>query len=131
MTLLKFFSGLCLILFSIDTGFAQENQITISGTVIDSETGESVVGAALYVAALETGTTSNQYGYYSLTIATTDSVRMVVSHIAYNSQVLNFSSQENRVLDLSLIPATLGLEEVEVTATAESILQRYLYENPI
>ena len=123
MTLLKFFSGLCLILFSIHTGFAQENQITISGTVIDSETGESVVGAALYVAALETGTTSNQYGYYSLTIATTDSVRMVVSHIAYNSQVLNFSSQENRVLDLSLIPATLGLEEVEVTATAESILQ--------
>ena len=123
MALIKFFSGLCLILLSIHTGFAQENQVTVSGTIIDSETGESVVGAALYVAALETGTTSNQYGYYSLTIATSDSVRMVVSHIAYNAQVLNFSSMEDVILDLSLIPATLGLDEVEVTATGESVLQ--------
>jgi len=122
MKLLKFCFGLCAILCSIPTGFAQQNPITVSGTVIDSETGELVVGVALYVAEQQTGATTNQYGYYSLTILG-DSVRMLVSHIAYSSQLLTFSSQEDVVLDLSLIPATLGLEEVEVTATAESILQ--------
>ena len=72
--------------------FAQQSSITVSGTVTDSETGELIVGAALYVAAQDVGVTSNQYGYYSLTLQG-DSVRMVVSHVAYIPQLLTYSSQ--------------------------------------
>ncbi len=61
----------------LPVAFAQEGAITVSGTVTDSETGELVVGAALYVAAQDIGGTTNQYGYYSLTLLG-DSVRMVV-----------------------------------------------------
>ncbi len=101
---------------------AQESPITVSGTVTDSETGELVVGAALYVAAQDIGVTTNQYGYYSLTLLG-DSVSMVVSHVAYTTQRLTYSSQEDLVLDISLVPATLSLEELEVIAPAESALQ--------
>lgn len=109
--------GLCLPVVS-----AQESPITVSGTVTDSETGELVVGAALYVAAQDIGGITNQYGYYSLTLLG-DSVRMVVSHVAYAPQVLTYSSQEDLILDISLVPSTLALEELEVVATAESSLQ--------
>lgn len=102
--------------------FAQQSSITVSGTVTDSETGELIVGAALYVAAQDVGVTSNQYGYYSLTLQG-DSVRMVVSHVAYIPQLLTYSSQEDLVLDISMVPASVDLEELEVTATAESALQ--------
>ena len=34
---------------------AQENHITVSGTVTDAETGELVVGATLYVATQDVG----------------------------------------------------------------------------
>ena len=101
---------------------AQESPITVSGTVTDSETGELIVGAALYEVNQEVGATTNQYGYYSLTLAG-DSVRVVVSHVAYSPQVLTFASQENLVLDISLDPVTLALGEVEVTAPVESALQ--------
>lgn len=101
---------------------AQDAPITVSGTITDAETGEQIVGAALYVAAQDVGVTSNQYGYYSLTLQG-DSVSMVASHIAYTSQVLTYSSREGFVLDISLVPATLDLGELEVIATAESALQ--------
>lgn len=64
----------------------------------DSENGELIVGAAMYVAAQDVGVTSIHYGYYSLTLHR-DSVRLVVSHVAYIPQVLTYSSQE----DLDLI----------------------------
>ncbi len=101
---------------------AQESHITVSGTVTDAETGELVVGAALYVAAQDVGVTTNQYGYYSLMLQR-DSVRMVVNHVAYVPQVIVYSPQENLRLDISLVPATLALDEVEVTASVESALQ--------
>ncbi len=102
--------------------FAQQNQITISGTVTDAETGELVVGAALYVADQQTGTITNQYGFYSFTILG-DSVQMVVSHVAYNPQILDYFSQDDLVLNISLFPATLELGVVEVIGSTESVLQ--------
>ena len=85
---------------------AQDSTITVSGTVTDAESGELVIGAALYVASQELGATTNQYGYYSLTLLG-DSVRMFVSHVAYSSQVFTFSSQEDFIFNISLEPATL------------------------
>jgi len=120
--MLKILTIVTIALLCVHLAFAQQNQITVSGTVTDSETGELVVGAALYVADQQTGAITNQYGFYTLTIVG-DSVSMVVSHVAYNPQVLNYSSEENIVLNISLIPATLELGELEVTVFAESVLQ--------
>lgn len=105
----------------LPVAFAQEEKITISGTVTDSETGELVVGAALYVAAQDLGVTTNQYGYYSLTVAG-DSVSIIIQHIAYTPQVLTYRSREDLIANISLVPATLSAGELEVTAS-ESILQ--------
>lgn len=101
---------------------AQENHVTVSGTVTDAETGELVVGAALYVAAQDVGGTTNQYGYYSLTLQP-DSVRMVVNHVAYVPQVIVYAPREGLRLDISLVPITFALDEIEVIASAESALQ--------
>jgi len=120
--MIKWWIFFAIVMVGIHPVVAQQNQITVSGTVTDSETGELVVGAALYISDQETGAITNQYGFYSFTILG-DSVQMIVSHVAYNPQILNYSSQENIVLDISLIPATLELGELEVTVSAESILQ--------
>ena len=101
---------------------AQENRVTVSGTVTDAETGELVVGATLYVAVQDVGGTTNQYGFFSLTLQP-DSVRMIVNHIAYAPQVITYAPQEDLRLDISLVPITLALDEIEVTASVESALQ--------
>ena len=48
------------------TAFAQE--FTICGHVQDTETGERLIGVNVYDPELEVGTTTNVYGFFSLTI---------------------------------------------------------------
>ena len=104
---------------------AQQSSITVSGTVTDSEIGELIVGEALYVAAQDVGVTSNQFGYYSLTIQG-GSVRMVVSRVSYIPQVLTYSSQEDLVLDISMVPAAENLP----TILGESDVIRVIQQLP-
>jgi hypothetical protein len=48
--------------------YSQE-KYTISGIISDAETGETMIGATISVKELPaTGTITNAYGYYSLTI---------------------------------------------------------------
>ncbi len=41
---------------------------TITGVIRDSKSGESVIGGSLYIKASSMGTSTNQFGYFSLTI---------------------------------------------------------------
>ena len=47
--------------------YSQE-KFTISGTVKDSLSGETLIGVTIAIAELKTGTTTNEYGFYSLTL---------------------------------------------------------------
>lgn len=55
-----------LLLFSVFTGFSQKS--TISGYLKDSETGEALIGARVYVDSLKQGAVANTFGFYSLTL---------------------------------------------------------------
>ena len=46
--------------------FAQE-KFTINGYVKDANAGETLIGATVFVKELGTGTTTNEYGFYSIT----------------------------------------------------------------
>lgn len=43
-------------------------KVTISGTIKDRRTAETILGASIYIMELKQGTRSNEYGFYSLTI---------------------------------------------------------------
>lgn len=51
---------------------------TISGFVTDQATGERLINATVYVPTLRTGTTTNTYGFYSVSLPT-DSVSLIFS----------------------------------------------------
>jgi hypothetical protein len=42
--------------------------VTIAGYIRDGKTGEPVVGASLYIEKLKTGTSTDQYGYYAISL---------------------------------------------------------------
>ncbi len=58
---------LVLVLCIGTTALAQK-KYTISGYLRDGQTGEELIGASVYVDELKAGTTSNVYGFYSLTL---------------------------------------------------------------
>ena len=66
---------------------AQEDRHTLSGYVEDAASGEKLIGAVLHEPDLRQGTTTNRYGFFSLTLPA-GSLRVVVSHIGYQGDTL-------------------------------------------
>ncbi len=86
---------------------------TISGFVLDAETGEKLIGANLYVPNLRTGTVTNNYGFYSLTLPA-DSVYLAVSYLGFETQYFHFLLMDDVARDFRLKQDRLGLGNIEV-----------------
>ncbi len=101
-------------LFTISTiAFAQE-KYTVSGYVKDAANGEVLIGATIAVASLGTGTTTNVYGFYSVTLPAGD-YQLIYSYLGYQSNALAVSLHENKTLDIELNSADVELQEVVIS----------------
>ena len=64
------------------TALAQNAEITISGKMTEAESGETLIGATVAVPSLNAGTTTNAYGFYSLSIPQGDEeVTIIFSYV--------------------------------------------------
>ncbi len=95
--------------------FAQE-RYTISGYVRDAGTGEELIGTNIYVKGdMTRGTTTNVYGFYSLTLPAGEYV-LVYSYLGYDVQ------KHSIVLDTNIrhnVELGVGVTISEVVVTAE------------
>jgi hypothetical protein len=96
--------------------FAQQastdkGKATVSGHLKDKSTGEDLLGATIYVREISTGTTTNQYGFYSISLAK-KTYTLVFSYVGYGSQekVVNLTGPVT--LNVDLVPRQQLLEEV-------------------
>lgn len=96
--------------------FAKEPQITISGYLVDASSGESLIGANVYVSTAEIGTLSNTYGFYSISVPLADSMGVIFSYLGYTPQVKKIFSKESIKLNISLVPEAISMEELVITA---------------
>ena len=87
---------------------------TISGYIQDEATGEKLIGANIYNKDDLTGTSSNNYGFYSITLKQGE-YDLVFSYIGYKTEVKSINLSEDMQLNVSLSPS-LGIEEVEIYA---------------
>ena len=88
-------------------------QHTVSGTVTDSKTGETLIGATVYDSVSKKGTVTNQHGRYTLTLKG-DHAMLRFSFVGYTPQRHSVNLTQNHHLDVKLHGSTL-LQEVTVT----------------
>ncbi len=86
---------------------------TVSGTVSDAATGEELIGATVYIKELGAGTTTNTYGFYSLTVADAD-YELVAQFIGYTPVTKKISLSQNIKVNFSLETTTTEIEQVVV-----------------
>ena len=104
-----------LILFLPIILFAQKT-ITISGYIKDTRSSEALIGATIYITNEKKGTTSNAYGFYSVTLKQTDSVGIVISYQGYKPEIFIVEGNRNINIDYSLNEKSNNLSEVVVSS---------------
>jgi hypothetical protein len=93
----------------------QMQRYTISGFVKEAGSGESLIGVNVYLTDRKTGTVTNNYGFYSLTLPESDSVELVVSYVGFNPEIRKISLRKNTELNFELRSDVL-LREVTISA---------------
>lgn len=88
---------------------------TISGQIIDSKTGEDLIGVMIQDRRLGIGTVSNVYGFYSLTLAE-GTHELTFSYVGYESQSISLDIRSNITQNTELTESGKLLGEVVVVA---------------
>lgn len=104
---------LSLALFS--TALYAQEKYTISGYVKEAETGEDLIGATVYLKETMQGTTTNQYGFYSLTVAEGD-YTLQVAFLGMRKESITLKLKEDQRINLALKSASIVTKEVLVEA---------------
>lgn len=102
--------------FAFATAQAQEKHV-ISGNITAQKTGESLIGATIKVSNQRTGTTSNEYGFFSLTLPKGNYI-LEISAVGLARKTLEITLDKDVKLNIALEQESTSLEEVTVTAAA-------------
>ena len=98
---------------------AQE-RFTLSGTVSEASSNESLIGVTVAISELKTGTTTNEYGFYSITLPKGE-YQIIVSYLGFQKVVKTITLDQNLKQDFNLIEKTEQLQEVVVTDNVEKL----------
>jgi len=89
-------------------------KFTISGHVKDSASGESLIGATVYLKETMKGTTTNTYGFYSIT-ADAGNYTLVGSFVGFNDYRKSVNLNRNLTIDIELGAKVFTTNEVVIT----------------
>lgn len=117
-----------LLVFSINI-FSQNQpikskKVRISGYIYDSKSKETLIGATVYDLKSKVGTTTNNYGFYSISIPEGNS-EVVFSYVGYEKQIIKARITKDTSLLIYLKQSTT-LEEVTIEGKSES--KRFIEE---
>ena len=94
---------------------------TIIGYLKDSNTSENLISASVYNLTDKSGTSTNSYGFYSITLPA-GQVEVTFSYVGYTTQVVPFNLQKDTVININLT-AENKLDDVVVTARRSRNIQ--------
>jgi len=99
-------------------------RFTLSGFLEDEQSGEPLIGGNVYVVGSNRGATTNEYGFFSLTLPAGET-EILFSYTGYESQVQHIALQSNQQVNIAL-KGLVALPEVVVVANDSSEKARRL-----
>ncbi|WP_428831788.1 TonB-dependent receptor [Flavobacterium yafengii] len=116
-TLLLFFTSM----FSQDTSSSEltKQKFTLSGTVSDAKSNETIIGVNVYFPELKTGTITNEYGFYSITIPK-GNYTIQLSFVSFETIIENVNLDKNTKSNFKLFSNEEQLEEVVITTNRKA-----------
>ncbi|MFA8451444.1 MAG: TonB-dependent receptor domain-containing protein [Bacteroidales bacterium] len=109
---------LCIILFLfvlVGKPLLGQENATVCGFIKDSKTGETLIGATVYVSDLNIGTSTNTYGYYSVSVPK-GNYTVKFQYVGYDLKKETLDLTSDISFDVLLQPLSIDLKEVEIKA---------------
>lgn len=108
----NFFLIFMTLLFS---GTVMGQQVVLNGVVRDATSGETLIGAVVSLQNGETATSTNAYGFYSLSMPAGEH-QVLISYVGYRTAAKAVRLTANQRLDVELTPLDNQIDEVVVSA---------------
>jgi hypothetical protein len=104
------------LLFSPTLLLAQSKH-TVSGTVKEKSSGETLIGVSISAEGTTMGVITNEYGFYSLSLPEGD-YTLHFSYVGYNTELVSIKLNSNITANVDLSEG-ISLQEVVVTSRKE------------
>ncbi len=98
----------------------------INGKIRSAKTGESLIGANLYVIQTGTGCISNHYGFFALSLAG-GTYDIVVNSLGFKKKTIHLLVERNLSLDIALEEDEIELAEVQVSDSDDTEVEEGVY----
>ncbi len=109
---------LCFSLFNFIQ--AQTNRYILSGTITEAGSKETLIGVNVLIPSLQTGTVTNEYGFYSITLSE-GVYEVTYSNIGFENITRTIELNQNTRLDISLNEASESLDEIVISQDIERL----------
>ncbi|HEX6333023.1 MAG TPA: TonB-dependent receptor, partial [Flavisolibacter sp.] len=96
-----------------------KKKFTISGYITDSKSGERLFGASVYLPGRNRGTTSNTYGFFSLTLEP-DTIELHVTYTGYAPYAVRVRLQSDVFVDVRMDTTVAQSQIVVVSSDGKS-----------
>ncbi len=97
-----------------------QEKYTLNGTIKDIKSTETLIGVNIYIPELEIGTSTNEYGFYSLTIPG-GSYTVNVSYMGFETYNEKIDLKQNTKKDFSITEESENLDEVVISETRRKV----------
>ncbi len=111
-------AGLCCLIFTLNS-LGQE-KFTLSGTVTDVESNETLIGVNLLFPEISNGVATNSYGFYSITLPA-GTYQLRISYLGYEDRLETIVLDSSFRKDFALAPSSESLDEVLLEEKVEQV----------
>lgn len=110
---------LFVLILIFSTSFAQE-KFTLSGMVSDESSNEQLIGVNIIIPELNTGASTNEYGFYSITLPK-GNYNFVISYLGFQTITKEINLDRDKVENFSIFQTSEQLDEIVITKNIERV----------
>lgn len=107
-------------LLLITTTVFSQQKYTISGTIYDNSSNETLIGVSVYFPELNAGTTTNEYGFYSITLPE-GTYQAQISYLGFSTIIETIQLTQKITKNFKLKEESESLDEIVIESNIEKL----------
>ncbi len=109
-----------IILISSFLKISAQEKFTLSGTITDSQSNETLISVNIIIPELQTGTITNEYGFYSITLPE-GTYKIQISYLGFKTVSETVVLNNDMVKNFKLSESAESLDEIVITENVEKL----------